>query len=74
MGELSEPRWAVISERGCEASSLEYEEAIELLRRLVSEKVHGTCIITAEAARHLAPAKTQARRSTELPSKTHNKT
>jgi hypothetical protein len=71
MGELDEPRWAVISERGCEASSLKYDEALDLLRRLVGEKVHGTCIITSEAARHLAPAKQKTR--TSLPAETHSK-
>ena len=60
MGELDEPRWAVISERGCEASSLKHEDALGLLRRLVGQKVHGTCIVTNEAARHLAPARIQA--------------
>ena len=57
MGELGEPRWAVISERGCEASGLRHEEAVELMQRLVSLKVHGTCVVTNEAARHLAPVK-----------------
>jgi hypothetical protein len=74
MGELGEPRWAVISERGCEASGLNYDEALKLLRQLVEEKVHATCIITAEAARHIAPAKIGARRSSSRqPAKTHGK-
>ena len=72
MGELDEPRWAVISERGCEASSLNYDEARELLRRLVDEKVHGTCIITSEAARNLAPARSRPGTSPQ-PAKTHSK-
>jgi len=72
MGELDEPLWAVISERGCEALSLNYDEARELLRRLVSEKVHGTCIITSEAARNLAPAKLKPYTSPQ-PAKTHSK-
>lgn len=72
MGELDEPRWAVISERGCEASSLKYDEAAELLRRLVGEKVNGTCIITNEAARHLAPAKLMTRTRPPQPAKTHS--
>jgi hypothetical protein len=71
MGELDEPRWAVISERGCEASSLKYDEAVGLLRRLVKEKAHGTCIITNEAARHLSPARPGARTSRPQPAKTH---
>lgn len=72
MSELGEPRWAVISERGCEASILNYDEARELLRRLVSEKVHGTCIITSEAARNLAPAKPKPGASPRQ-AKTHSK-
>jgi hypothetical protein len=72
MGELGEPRWAVISERGCEASSLNYDEARELLRRLVDEKVHGTCIVTSEAARNLAPVKPKPSTSPQ-PAKTHSK-
>lgn len=75
MSELNDPRWAVISERGCEASSLGYDEAVRLLRRLDGEKVHGLCIVTAEAARLLAPAKTDARPdSAQQPSKTLSKT
>lgn len=75
MGELSDPLWAVISERGCEASSLTYDEAIEQMRRLDGEKVHGTCIVTAEAARHLTPAKTEEHRnsSARQPANTHGK-
>ena len=63
MGELNDPLWAVISERGCEAASLSYDEAVALLRRLAGQKVHGTCIVTNEAARHLAPAQTEERSS-----------
>ena len=77
MGELGEPLWAVISERGCEASGLNYDGALELLRQLVEEKVHATCIITAEAARRIAPAKIGARRgssnNSRHPAKTHGK-
>ena len=53
MGELDEPRWAVISERGGEASGLTYDEALQLLRKLMQEKVYGTCIVTNEAANRL---------------------
>lgn len=55
MSELGEPRWALISERGCEAAGLTYEEAARLMRRLVSENVHGTAIVSERAARRLAP-------------------
>ena len=51
MSELTESRWAVVSERGCEASGLKYAEALALLRRLTQEKVFGLSIVTAAAAR-----------------------
>ena len=57
MGELGEERWAVISERGCEASGLAYAEASALMRRLASEKVYGLCVVTNESARYLPPVK-----------------
>ncbi len=53
MSELNERRWAVMSERGCEASELTYDEAQEHVRRLINEKVYGLSIITNEAARYL---------------------
>jgi len=43
-------RWSVISERGCEASGLNHEEARRLVHRLGGEGRHGLCIITDEAA------------------------
>jgi hypothetical protein len=51
MSELREPRWSVVSERGCEASGANYDEAAGLVRRLREEKIHGLCIISDEAAR-----------------------
>jgi hypothetical protein len=51
MSELREQRWSVVSERGCEASGVNYDEAAGLVRRLRGEKVHGLCIISDEAAR-----------------------
>ena len=51
MSELREQRWSVVSERGCEASGVNYYEASELVRRLRGEKIHGLCIISDEAAR-----------------------
>jgi hypothetical protein len=63
MSELREPRWSVVSERGCEASGVNYEEAAGLVGRLRADKVHGLCIISDEAAlrynsnnNHHAPA------------------
>ena len=57
MGELSEKRWAVISERGCEASGMVYAEAAALMRQLDHEKVYGLCVVADTAARHLPPVK-----------------
>jgi hypothetical protein len=51
MSELVEPRWAVISERGCEASGLNHEDALKLMRHLTQEKIYGLCIVTETAAR-----------------------
>lgn len=60
MSELVEPRWAVISERGCEASGLKHDDALQLMRRLAQEKVYGLCIVTETAARRFAPAINQS--------------
>jgi hypothetical protein len=51
MSELREQRWSVVSERGCEASGVNYDEAATLVRRLRADKIHGLCIISDEAAR-----------------------
>ncbi len=48
--ELDERAWAVVSERGCEASDLTYDQAVEVESRLLAEKVYGLCIVTKEAA------------------------
>lgn len=53
MRELRESKWAVVSERGCEASGLNYEEARRLEQRLTRERVHGLCIVTDTAARRM---------------------
>jgi len=53
VGELNEQRWSVVSERGREAAGLTYVEAAGLVRQLLGEKVHGTCVITDEAAARL---------------------
>ena len=63
MGELNEGRWAVMSERGCEALGLTYAEALELERRLKGERVSGLCVITDAAGRRLPPAKKPARKA-----------
>ncbi|MDQ3818760.1 MAG: hypothetical protein M3362_13920 [Acidobacteriota bacterium] len=51
MGELSEKQWAVLSERGCEATGLAYMDAHQLMLDLVRERVSGLCVITDDAAR-----------------------
>ena len=51
--ELGMELWAVISDRGCEATSLTYEDARRLVHRLRGEGRHGLCIISDEAARRL---------------------
>jgi len=48
--ELENGSWSVISERGCEASGLNHEEARRLVHRLGGEGRHGLCIITDKAA------------------------
>jgi hypothetical protein len=53
MSELGEQRWAVISERGCEASGMSYAEAAALMRQLASEEVYGLCVVTSDAAHYL---------------------
>ena len=50
MRELTERIWAVVSERGCEASGLSYEEARTFERRLAREGEHALCIVTDKAA------------------------
>lgn len=57
MGELKEARWAVMSERGCEAVGLTYAAALDLERGLLREKLSGLCVITDAAGRRLPPAK-----------------
>lgn len=54
MSELDEKAWAVISERGVEASGLSYGAALNLRRTLESERVHGLSIVTDAAARREA--------------------
>lgn len=54
MSELREKRWSVLSERGCEVSGVDYDEAARLMHRLRGDDVHGLCIISDEAARRLS--------------------
>jgi hypothetical protein len=55
LSELTENRWAVLSERGCEATGLTYAEARDLMRALVNERVSGLSVITDAAARRAGP-------------------
>jgi hypothetical protein len=48
--DLQRQQWAVLSERGCEATHLSHEEARRLVHKLASEGRHGLCIVTNEAA------------------------
>ena len=57
--ELGNHRWSVLSERGCEAVGLDYEEARRLVHRLSGEGRHGLCIITDEAATRLSGGKSE---------------
>lgn len=61
MGELGERRWAVMSERGREASGLSYDDALERERGLKARGASGLCIVTDEAARRLRPSPEEAR-------------
>lgn len=53
MSELTERRWAVLSERGCEATALTYAQAAEMMRALMRERVSGLSVITDAAARRV---------------------
>jgi hypothetical protein len=64
MSELNERRWAVLSERGCEAAGLSYEGAAALIARLRGERVHGLCVITDEAAARLPLPKKAGKKAT----------
>lgn len=50
---MNEGRWSVVSERGREAAGLAYVDAAALMRRLLGEKIYGTCVVTDEAAARL---------------------
>ncbi len=48
--ELGKEKWAVVSDRGCEAAGLTHEDARRLVHRLAGEGRHGLCIMSDEAA------------------------
>ena len=51
--DLHNRSWAVLSERGCEATNITHEEARRLVHKLEGEGRHGLCIVTSEAGRHV---------------------
>jgi len=61
---LEEPRWSVLSDRGCEASGLSHEEARRLVHRLGGEGRHGLCIVTDEAAARMNSTSSNTANST----------
>jgi hypothetical protein len=56
--ELGNEKWAVLSHRGLEATSLTHEEARRLVHRLASEGRHALCIVSDEAARRMNSPRT----------------
>lgn len=48
--DLEKEKWAVVSDRGCEATGLTHEDARRLVHRLAGEGRHGLCIMSDEAA------------------------
>ncbi len=54
--DLEKEKWAVLSDRGLEATGLTHEDARRLVHRLGGEGRHGLCIITDEAASRLSEA------------------
>lgn len=53
--EFNDQVWAVLSEHGCVARNLGYEEAVKVVHKLSGESARGLCIITNEAASRLPP-------------------
>jgi len=51
--DLQNEKWAVLSDRGCEATRLTHEEARRLVHKLATEGRHGLCIVTSDAAERL---------------------
>jgi len=56
-------KWAVLSERGCEATDLTHEEARRLVHGLAGEGRHGLCIVTNEAASRMTVPASSPRNS-----------
>ncbi len=61
MSELDDQRWAVISERGVEASHLTHADAVDLSRTLTTvTKATGATVTTNDAARREGNARQAA--------------
>lgn len=54
VSELDLPRWSVVSFDICEASGLTYHAAVKLRTEKEAAGVYGLCIVTDEAASHVA--------------------
>lgn len=53
LSELHQPIWSVVSFEEVIKNGLTYDEALNEMERLISEKVSGLCIITDEASARL---------------------
>ncbi|MFN2453171.1 MAG: hypothetical protein ABR577_03025 [Pyrinomonadaceae bacterium] len=60
MSELTQKSWSVLSERGCEASGVTYEEAARMVGDLTRAKIYGLCVITNDAAQRHTQASQQS--------------
>jgi hypothetical protein len=60
--ELVKETWAVLSDRGVEATGLTHEDARRLVHKLGGEGRHGLCILTDEAAHRITETPTPAER------------
>jgi hypothetical protein len=57
--ELGMEKWAVVSDRGCEATSLTHEDARRLVHRLAGEGRHGLCIMSDDAASRMVSGRVE---------------
>lgn len=52
--ELETPHWSIVTFEGIAVSNLKYEEAVEWVKKLDSQKISGLCIVTDEAAARMS--------------------
>lgn len=74
MNSLRERQWSVISERGSEATGIDYVEAARLMRQLAGEKISGLCIVTDDAAQRFAGVAPKGRNPVAVAANGSNKT